>query len=359
MINIVKPLAEEFMSHCQNKYGFAHPPKINFVDDVENAKDPMGRTAHYDPQNKSITLYITNRHPKDILRSLAHELTHHLQNLRGEFDEIGELGEGYAQNNEHMRNMEIEAYASGIDVRDWEDSKNNIQKENISMNNKEIALLRKLVEQQVRKALDAVQKEGIGQHSAKSIGKIPGNYSAQTPDDSKPEGDDDEFSDIDPTIDPEYDASQPMGRDRDFEAAIRRKMQKEGYKGSEYENPPASPDLTPEEEERFRELQKKYREAGIDGRIADPEYRALNKKAVESMDNVNYSFNDGGPPARARRNAERKAELDLERDKEAAGIKETEDAKITTPEQEQTLYEARFTDRDTKLFERLMNKWTK
>ena len=60
MINVIKPLAEEFMSHCQNKYGFEHPPKMNFIDDQDNAKDPLGKTAHYDPQDQSITLYIAS-----------------------------------------------------------------------------------------------------------------------------------------------------------------------------------------------------------------------------------------------------------------------------------------------------------
>jgi len=59
------------------------------------------------------------------MRSLSHELVHHTQNCNGQFDEVGEneMGEGYAQNNDHLRNMESEAYEMGnLCFRDWEDS---------------------------------------------------------------------------------------------------------------------------------------------------------------------------------------------------------------------------------------------
>ena len=36
-----------------------------------------------------------------------------------------------------------------------------------------------------------------------------------------------------------------------------------------------------------------------------------------------------------------------------------ENQKVETPEHENNLYESRFRDRDSKLFEKLMNKWVK
>jgi hypothetical protein len=57
------------------------------------------------------------------MRSLSHELVHHTQNCNGQFDDVGEMGEGYAQNDEHLREMEREAYEQGnLCFRDWEDS---------------------------------------------------------------------------------------------------------------------------------------------------------------------------------------------------------------------------------------------
>jgi hypothetical protein len=83
----------------------------------------MGKTAFYDPAKMSVTLYINGRHPKDIMRSLSHELIHHTQNCNGQFDNVGEMGEGYAQNDEHLREMERQAYEEGnLCFRDWEDS---------------------------------------------------------------------------------------------------------------------------------------------------------------------------------------------------------------------------------------------
>lgn len=111
------------MPFAKEKMGFDRPPKLFLRQNQQNAADPMGKTGFYDPQNEAITLYITNRHPKDIMRSLAHELMHHTQNCNGEFDKVSNMGEqGYAQADPHMRTMEIQAYQASIVFRDWEDS---------------------------------------------------------------------------------------------------------------------------------------------------------------------------------------------------------------------------------------------
>ena len=118
----LSPLIDDLASAVQQKVGFKSMPAITLQDDEDNAQSILGKTAYYDPQNRVITVYVTNRHPKDILRSIAHEFIHHGQNLRGEFDKIGAVGEGYAQNDEHLRNMEKQAYLEGnMCFRDWED----------------------------------------------------------------------------------------------------------------------------------------------------------------------------------------------------------------------------------------------
>ena len=116
------PLIDDLANAIQQKVGFKSMPAITLQDDKDNADVFLGKTAYYDPQNKVITVYVTGRHPKDILRSIAHEFIHHGQNLRGEFDDVGAMGEGYAQNDQHLRNMEKEAYLQGnMCFRDWED----------------------------------------------------------------------------------------------------------------------------------------------------------------------------------------------------------------------------------------------
>ena len=103
------------MPFAQQKMGFSRPPKLFLRQDQQNAADPLGKTGFYDPQNESITLYISARHPKDILRSLAHELMHHTQKCNGDFDNITSMGEqGYAQADPHMRSMEIDFFTASL-----------------------------------------------------------------------------------------------------------------------------------------------------------------------------------------------------------------------------------------------------
>ena len=123
MIKIIKPLINQFMPFAQKRMGFDKPPRLFLRSDVSNADNPLGKTAYYDPNEQKIVLYVTGRHPKDVMRSLSHELVHHTQNLRGDFDNVQAMGDGYAQNDAHLREMEREAYEMGnLCFRDWEDS---------------------------------------------------------------------------------------------------------------------------------------------------------------------------------------------------------------------------------------------
>jgi len=102
--------------------GFGRPPRLFLKNDAANAENVLGKTAHYEPDTESITLYTSGRHPKDIMRSFAHELVHHGQNCRGDLTNFSG-GQGYAQQDGHMREMEREAYEQGnLCFRDWEDS---------------------------------------------------------------------------------------------------------------------------------------------------------------------------------------------------------------------------------------------
>jgi hypothetical protein len=103
-------LVNEFYPFAKKQLGFDQDPKINFVDDNENAQNPMGYTGYYDPSGMVITIYITGRHPKDILRSLSHELVHHAQNCRGE-DLMVKTHDIDAD--PHLKKMEDEAFYVG------------------------------------------------------------------------------------------------------------------------------------------------------------------------------------------------------------------------------------------------------
>ena len=108
---------------AKNKFDIQQAPKLRLKKDTANAEKVFGRTAHYDPEEKTIVIFITNRHPKDILRSFCHELIHHVQNERGDLNMGDVSSPTYAQDDKHMRKMEMEAYLKGnLLLRDFEDN---------------------------------------------------------------------------------------------------------------------------------------------------------------------------------------------------------------------------------------------
>ena len=118
----LEQMVDNFFPYSQKKLGFDKGATIVFQSDQDNAGRMLGKTAYYDPENYQIVLYTDGRHPKDILRSLSHELVHHAQNCRGDFTRDNPTYEGYAQKDPHLREMEREAYEKGnLIFRDFED----------------------------------------------------------------------------------------------------------------------------------------------------------------------------------------------------------------------------------------------
>jgi len=100
-------------------------PKIKVIsDDKDNASNLLGKTAYYNPADKSITLYTMDRHPKDILRSFSHEMVHHEQNLEGKLNNINTTN---TNEDGALPEIEREAYEKGnMMLRNWEDSLKNV-----------------------------------------------------------------------------------------------------------------------------------------------------------------------------------------------------------------------------------------
>jgi hypothetical protein len=96
-------------------------PKVKFVDDdTENAKSFLGKTAYYDPNNRVIVLYTMDRHPKDVMRSFAHEMVHHMQNLE---DRLGNIQTQDTNEDGDLPEIEREAYEKGnMTFRNWTDT---------------------------------------------------------------------------------------------------------------------------------------------------------------------------------------------------------------------------------------------
>lgn len=100
-------------------------PKIIMSSDTQYQNNPFGKTAYYSPHHHTVTIFTAGRHIKDILRSFAHELIHHSQNITGMFDpsQANSLNNPrYAEENPHLRMMEEDAYLRGNMIfRSWED----------------------------------------------------------------------------------------------------------------------------------------------------------------------------------------------------------------------------------------------
>lgn len=115
-------LFNSLSKYLKNLFKVDQEPKISFIINKKNADNPLGKTAYYSPDEMKISVYILGRHIKDIYRSYAHEYIHHIQNCRGEFSETTKIEKNYAQNDEHLQEMEREAYEKGsMAFRNWED----------------------------------------------------------------------------------------------------------------------------------------------------------------------------------------------------------------------------------------------
>lgn len=114
----------EYLKECG--WNITPYPRVIMKRDDAEAQSLFGKTAYYEPVSKSVVLYTAGRHPKDILRSYAHEMRHHHQYLSGMMANEGteEASDPkYAQNSEVLRKLEEDAYLNGnMAFRDYCDN---------------------------------------------------------------------------------------------------------------------------------------------------------------------------------------------------------------------------------------------
>jgi hypothetical protein len=109
-------------AYMSRRLHIKNTPKLKLTNDFENSKKSFGVTGYYEPASQLVNIFITERHPTDILRSFAHEIVHHWQNERGQLKSVS--SSQYTQKDLHMRKKEMEAYLLGnILFRDWQDEK--------------------------------------------------------------------------------------------------------------------------------------------------------------------------------------------------------------------------------------------
>lgn len=109
----IESIADFMRSEGLNVYPY---PEVEFNNDEQDGL--FITTGHYLPDEKKIVLFCKDRHPKDILRSYAHEMIHHMQNLDGK--EVGFSKKDDVTNNKSLEKIESEAYLKGnIYFRKW------------------------------------------------------------------------------------------------------------------------------------------------------------------------------------------------------------------------------------------------
>lgn len=120
--NSFKDLAYQLYKHMADKYEVLKNQQPKFIINTkQQSTHILGPTANYQPQTQTITVYSFGRHPKDMLRSFAHEVIHHVQNCEGRLTG-GSTHEGYALDDPKMTELEREAYEQGnMCFREFED----------------------------------------------------------------------------------------------------------------------------------------------------------------------------------------------------------------------------------------------
>ena len=150
----LKKYIKELYNYAAKELNIDVPPRVFLRRDKANAEDIFGKTGGYDPDNQEVHLYITDRHPKDILRSLAHELVHHAQKLQGFDDSLNinliHQDPAYAQHDEGLREMERDAFERGNMIfRAWTDGKKTERK---NIMTEKLDEKKKMTDKQIKKA---------------------------------------------------------------------------------------------------------------------------------------------------------------------------------------------------------------
>lgn len=173
-------LLKSLYKFMKKRFGFSRKPSLKFMYNKENANKKLGLTGHYDPVNEEITIFCYNRHPKDILRSFAHELMHHVQKCEGTLDPQNAATEGdenYIVRDKYLEGIEADAFERGnIAFRFWEaETKMNGHDKllNQEQETQEESSERKLTDKQLSKAKEmAASMEKKQGYSAEKAHKI-------------------------------------------------------------------------------------------------------------------------------------------------------------------------------------------
>lgn len=92
-------------------------PTVEFSKEEKQDNELLGYTGHYLYDDKHIIIYTEGRHIKDIMRSLAHELVHHNQFMRGitldNVDVMKLSDPSWSEKEEFLKHLEDYSYLEG------------------------------------------------------------------------------------------------------------------------------------------------------------------------------------------------------------------------------------------------------
>ena len=390
MIQELKPLIGKLSLFAKDRMGFKYPPKLFLKKDAENSQLALGRTAHYNPDEKSITLFVSNRHPKDILRSFAHELVHHTQNLRGDLnpEKMANMTKNYAQDNEHMRNMEKEAYLKGnMCFRDWEDSLDNKELFTIklaeSMHLKEknkmtTKVTKKFLRETIRKILaeelNSVEEEqmtigDMAKGVRSRIGSARGAAAAvkQGIRMGGPTGLKMALKAAIASKDgglaakaAEAAGNEPSLRDSELRMVALKLVRDKGTSRQNIDSHSAGGDMMQGLKNIFKEEEEEDLEEGSCASRDDDEDVQEEGKSQEEFAKNQPPYDKATAADRAGPDGKKKDKKKGEKKSNPPKSEENpSESKIQTPEQENTLYENRFAGKNERLYQKLIKEWAK
>ena len=99
--------------------GYTKRPFPKIILDNSEQEGVFIKTGYFDPTANGIRLFVNGRHPKDVLRTFAHELIHWKQQVNGEIEKSGYSGDKITED-KNLIKLESEAYLKGnLAFRSW------------------------------------------------------------------------------------------------------------------------------------------------------------------------------------------------------------------------------------------------
>ena len=114
-----KPYLKSLANYmADNGYTVRPFPKV-ILDESDQGDGVFVYTGYFDPESNGIRLFVLNRHPKDVLRTFAHELIHWKQQREGIIEKSGYSSDKITED-KNLIKLEAEAYLKGnMAFRAW------------------------------------------------------------------------------------------------------------------------------------------------------------------------------------------------------------------------------------------------